>query len=70
MEDEIAKLYPGEANKVFVHHDAASLHTSMKTSLYAKDLKRRLEITITHKSGIPVKSSGANPMDLFGFGQL
>ena len=70
MENEIPKLYHGETDKVFNHRAAASLDTSKETSLYIKNLKQKLEITIIHKSEVPVKSPGVSPMDLFGSGQL
>jgi len=70
LEVEIPKLYPGEESKVFVHHDAASSHTSKKTELYGKDLKERLGMTIIPTSEIPVKSPDTSPMDFFGFGML
>jgi DNA-binding Lrp family transcriptional regulator len=70
LEKELPKLYPGELNKVFVHHDKASSHTSIKTSEYAADLKARTGISIIDNSLIPVKSPDASPLDFFGFGYL
>src|SRR5271156_6350868 len=46
LEVEVAKLYPGEMDKVFVHHDKASSHTAKKTVPYAEDLKARTGVTI------------------------
>ncbi|KAF2885723.1 hypothetical protein ILUMI_20496 [Ignelater luminosus] len=40
LEKDIPKLHPGETNKVFVYHDAALSHTSAKTKVYAKSLKK------------------------------
>ncbi len=70
LEKELQKLCPGELNKVFVHHDKASSHTSIKTSEYAADLKARTGISIIDNSLIPVKSPDASPLDFFGFGYL
>ena len=70
LEVEIPKLYPGEVNKVFVHHDKATSHTASLTTKYAEDLKRRLGITIISKNDIPVKSPDTSPMDFFAFGYL
>jgi hypothetical protein len=70
LEKELPKLYPGELNKVFVHPDKASSHTSIKTSEYAADLKARTGISIIDNSLIPVKSPDASPLDFFGFGYI
>jgi hypothetical protein len=69
-EIHIPKLYGGDTNKVFLHHDKASSHTSKKTADYAADLKARLGITIINKEDIPVKSPDTAPMDFFFFGYL
>jgi hypothetical protein len=50
LEESVAKLYPGELDKVFIHHDMATSHTSRKTSRYAQDLKARLGMTIIDNS--------------------
>lgn len=70
LEEHVAALYPGETEKVFVHHDAASSHTSKATAAYAHDLRQRLGMTIIPKEEIPVKSPDTSPMDFFGFGVL
>lgn len=70
LEKEVPKLYPGECDKVFVHHDAASSHTAKFTASYAAQLKEDLGITIISNSLIPVKSPDTSPMDFFGFGFL
>jgi hypothetical protein len=70
LEKELPKLYPEELNKVFVHHEKASSHTSTKTSEYAADLKVRTSISIIDNSLIPVKSPDASPLDFFGFSYL
>jgi histone-lysine N-methyltransferase SETMAR len=70
LEDEVQKRYGEEANKVVVHHDQASSHTSRETAAYAANLKDRLGISIMDNSDIPVKSPDLSPMDFFGFGYL
>ena len=61
LEDSVAKLYPGETHKIFIHHDQASSHTSKKTANYAEDLKARLGMTLIPNSQIPVKSPDTSP---------
>jgi histone-lysine N-methyltransferase SETMAR len=70
LECEVVKLYGNETNKVVVHHDLATSHSSKKTMAYAADLKERLGISIIPNSDIPVKSPDISPMDFFGFGYL
>jgi len=70
IENHLPKLYPGELDKVFIHHDAASSHTSQKTTTYAKEVLNKHKITIIPKSEIPVKSPDCSPLDFFGFGYL
>jgi hypothetical protein len=70
LETEVPKLYPGETDKVFVHHDAAPSHTSHKTTRYGEELQQKLGISLIHKSMIPVKSPDTSPMDFYGFGLL
>ena len=70
LEEKVAALYPGELDKVFIHHDAASSHTSKKNTAYAEDLKARTGMTIIINKEIPVKSPDTSPLDFFGFGYL
>jgi len=70
LEEKVAELCPGETDKVFVHHDAASSHTSRKTTQYAADLKFKLGMTTIPKTQMPVKSPDTSPMDFFGLGLL
>jgi hypothetical protein len=70
LEVEVPKLYPGECDKVFVHHDAASSHTARNTQAYATHLKQNLGITLIQNKEIPVKSPDASPLDFYGFGHL
>jgi hypothetical protein len=70
LEVHIPRIYGDEVNKVIVHHEQASSHTSKKTQAYATDLKRRLGITIIPNAHIPVKSPDVSAMDFYGFGSL
>lgn len=66
----IPKFYPGEEEKVFIHHDKASSHTPRKTHAYAEEIKQNCGPTIIPNSEIPVKSPDISPLDFFGFGFL
>src|SRR5207244_12222551 len=70
LEDSVAKLYPGETHKIFIHHDKASSHTSRFPAQYAADLKSRLGMTMIPNEEIPVKSHDAITLDFYGFGFL
>lgn len=70
LEIHIPHKYGKDTAKVFVHHDAATSHTSNKTEQYTDDIRRRLGITVIRKSDIPIKSPDISPMDFFGFGYL
>lgn len=70
LEIEIPKKYPGELLKVFIHHDAASSHTTKFMQQYAQDLKERTGMTLMSNSDIPIKSPDTSPKDFFGFGYL
>lgn len=70
IEVYLPRIYPGEMNKVFIHHDAASSHTSRLTTQYAEEVHQKTGITIINKSQIPVKSPDGSPMDFYGFGLL
>ena len=60
LENELPKLYPNDLHKVFVHHDLAR---SKFTRDYAKDIKRRLGITIINNRDILVKSPDDLPLN-------
>lgn len=70
VEKEIPKLYPGEEEKVYIHHDKASSHTAKKTQQYAERVKENLGPEIIKNQDIPVKSPDIAPLDFFGFGFL
>ena len=70
VQREIPKLYPGEEEKVFIHHDAASSHTAKKTQRYMEGVKENLGPTLIPNAEIPVKSPDISPLDFFGFSFL
>lgn len=70
LEVDVPLLYPGELEKVTLHHDKASSHTCKITTSYLQDLKTRTGLNHINKENIPVKSPDISPMDFFGFGFL
>jgi hypothetical protein len=70
LEEEVPRLYPGELEKVFLHHDAASSHTAKFTQQYGATLSATTGMKIISNEEIPVKSPDASPMDFYGFGYL
>jgi hypothetical protein len=70
VEKEIPKLYPGEEEKVFIHHDKATSHTAKKTVHYANGVRENFGPTLISNQEIPVKSPDIAPLDFFGFGFL
>jgi len=68
--EHLPRLYPGEMNKVFFHHDKATSHTARLTTEYLDELNADIGITYLEKQDIPVKSPDASPLDFFGFGYL
>ncbi|UYV73742.1 hypothetical protein LAZ67_11000672 [Cordylochernes scorpioides] len=60
----------GEMDKVFLHHDKASSHTSNKTQQFLQEMKDTLGLNFIRNSDIPVKSPDASPLDFYGFGML
>ncbi|UYV65595.1 syd-1 [Cordylochernes scorpioides] len=57
-------------DKVFLHHDKASSHTSNKTQQFLQEMKDTLGLNFIRNSDIPVKSPDASPLDFYGFGML
>ncbi|UYV75772.1 PRLHR [Cordylochernes scorpioides] len=55
-------------DKVFLHHDKASSHTSNKTQQFLQEMKDTLGLNFIRNSDIPVKSPDASPLDFYGFG--
>jgi predicted transcriptional regulator len=70
LETGIPTLYGSDTDKVFIHHDKASSHTSKKTQDYTTEINSRLGITVISNKDIPVKSPDVSPLDFFGFGYL
>ncbi|UYV76833.1 hypothetical protein LAZ67_14002137, partial [Cordylochernes scorpioides] len=66
--EQLKDLYPGEMDKVFLHHDKASSHTSNKTQQFLQEMKDTLGLIFIRNSDIPVKSPDASPLDFYGFG--
>ncbi|UYV73899.1 ANKEF1 [Cordylochernes scorpioides] len=68
--EQLKDLYPGEMDKVFLHHDKASSHTTNKTQQFLQEMKDTLGLNFIRNSDIPVKSPDASPLDFYGFGML
>ncbi|UYV69740.1 IKK1 [Cordylochernes scorpioides] len=68
--EQLKDLYPGEMDKVFLHHDKASSHTSNKTQQFLQEMKDTLGLNFIRNSDIPVKSPDVSPLDFYGFGML
>ncbi|UYV63658.1 FZD9 [Cordylochernes scorpioides] len=68
--EQLKDLYPGEMDKVFLHHDKASSHTSNKTQQFLQEMKDTLGLNFIRNSDIPVKPPDASPLDFYGFGML
>ncbi|UYV72299.1 hypothetical protein LAZ67_9002511 [Cordylochernes scorpioides] len=68
--EQLKDLYPGEMDKVFLHHDKASSHTSKKTQQFLQEMKDTLGLNFIRNSDIPVKTPDASPLDFYGFGML
>ncbi|UYV77689.1 ANKEF1 [Cordylochernes scorpioides] len=67
--EQLKDLYPGEMDKVFLHHDKASSHTSNKTQQFLQEMKDTLGLNFIRNSDIPGKSPDASPLDFYGFGE-
>jgi hypothetical protein len=67
---EIPNLYGVEKNKVWLHQDKASSHTSKTTRKYLREMEETTGIRSIPFEDIPVKSPDASPMDFCGFGLL
>ena len=57
-------------DKVFLHHDKATSHTSKVVVDYLKEANRKYGIKYQIKEDIPVKGADISPMDFFGFGYI
>jgi hypothetical protein len=60
-------LCPGQLGRVWVHHDGASVHTSIKTNNFIEGVAETTGIWFIGKDEIPAKSPDAPPLDFYGF---
>lgn len=70
VENYLPKLYGRELDKIWIHHDKATSHTSAQTAQYMRDVTEATGIRFIKTEEIPVKSPDASPLDFFGFGYL
>ena len=63
IEKLIPSLYGDETNKVWIHHDAATSHTSKKTQEYLQEASRKFGINFIKNSEIPIKAPDASIVD-------
>ena len=70
LEVQIPNMNGTGTNKVTVHNDQASSHTSKLTMAYAAQVESTIGIKILPKKHIPVKSTDISPLDFYGFGYL
>lgn len=67
---DIPEIYGNDIDKVWVHMDKASSHTSASTAAYLATLQEETQIRAIPFTDIPVKSPDASPLDFCGFGLL
>ena len=65
IEVELPKLYPEGLNHIFLHHDKATSHTSVKTMQFLKSMSEKYGIRFQKKEDIVVKGADCSPMDFF-----
>lgn len=70
FENELPRVYGGELDKVFFHHDGAPSHTAKKTTEYLENVHNSIGINYIKKDEIPPYSPDVSPLDFFGFGLL
>ena len=68
FEEEIPALYGKDIDKVKLHMDKASCHTSTSTTAYLAKKESETGIKCIPLDEIPVKSPDASPMDFRAFG--
>jgi len=66
----IPNFYPGEAEKVHLHHDRATSHTSRSTRSFIEEKQREMGINVIETKNIPVRSPDVAPLDFYCFGML
>lgn len=67
IEKELVSLYPGEMNKIFLHHDKAPSHMSRKTFQFLEEMHEKYGICYQNKEDVVVKGADCSPMDFFWF---
>lgn len=67
---DVPALYGTMSNKVFIHQDKASSHTSKSTRQFLTRMEEETGIHAVPFTDIPVKSPDASPMDFCAFGLL
>lgn len=67
---EIPSLYGRDSQRVWLHQDKASSHTSRSTATHLATLEQETGIRSIPFTDIPVKSPDASPMDFCAFGLL
>ena len=70
IEQYLPKIYPNDMNKLLLHYDKASTHTSDYTTKYLENLQTKIGITFIRKKNIPVKGADISPLDFYGFGYV
>ncbi|UYV72820.1 hypothetical protein LAZ67_10000887 [Cordylochernes scorpioides] len=59
--EQLKDLYPGEMDKVFLHHDKASSHTSNKTQQFLQEMKDTLGLNFYQELGHSSEVSRRQP---------
>jgi len=70
IEKILPNFYPGEMNKVVLHHDKATSHTCKLTQEYLQKMKIKFGINFLQNKDIPTKAPDAALLDFFGFNYL
>ena len=70
IEDHLVPHFGSDINKVTIHHDKATSHTSGFTTKFLEEMKQKHGISYMKKEDIPVKGPDISPLDFFGFGFL
>ena len=70
IEDELPVLFPGEMNKVFIHHEKASSYISKQTMTFLTQMREKYAISFECKEEIVVEGADVSPVDFNGFGWL
>jgi len=70
FDEEIPNLYGDDTNKVWIHQDQASSHTSKSTVNFLRMKCNQTGISAIPYSEIPAKSPDTAPMDFCAFGLL